>query len=162
MDWERVAWGVSACAGFIGLIVLFLSHNLDVTAPALPFLSCLLTGVWALVTFLTYLAATFLLNRTHPWKKLMLTAEFDGILPRKTRNIALSAKDRFDNLYIVVDQEKRWQSKLLPDPVPRALDPLLIGEIVRGYQRRFFLLDQFDLSAAEQYLADEFATKLIQ
>jgi hypothetical protein len=158
MQWERVAWGVSAVAGTTGLLAFFLSHNLDVTAAALPFLCCLLTGVWALATCLTYLAVEFLLNRTFPWKKLILTAEFDGILPRKTRDIAFAAKHRFDNLYLVVDQEKRWQSKLLRDPVPRALDPLLVGEIVRGCHRRFFLLDQFDLTVAEQYLADEFAT----
>jgi hypothetical protein len=35
----------------------------------------------------------------------------------------------------------------------------LIGELKNGSRRRFFLLDQFDLTAAEQYLADEFATK---
>jgi hypothetical protein len=89
-----------------------------------------------------------------------LTAEYDGIIPRTTRDIALAAKHRFDNLYLVIDQEHRWLSTLLRDPVPRALDPLLIGELKRGNRRRFFLLDQFDLTAAEQYLADGFATKL--
>ena len=116
-------------------------------------------GVWSLGAFLSYLVAEFLLNRIYPWKKLVLTAEFDGILPQSTREIALTAKHRFSNLYLIVDQQKRWQSTLLRDPVPRALDPLLIGELKKGNRRRFFLLDQFDLTAAEQYLADEFATK---
>jgi len=159
---ERVVWGVSLAAGVTGLLASCWLNHLEVTAAAFPFLSCLLTGIGLLTMALTYLAIEFLLNRTHPWKKLMLTAEFDGILPRKTRDIALAAKHRFDNLYLVVDQEKRWQSKLLRDPVPRALDPLLVGEIVRDYQRRFFLLDQFDLTAAEQYLADEFATSSLE
>jgi hypothetical protein len=159
MQREPVAWGISVVTGVIGLLAFCWLNNLEITAAALPFLYCLLTGIGSLTTLLTYLAVELLLNRTHPWKKLMLTAEFDGILPRKTRDIAFAAKSRFDNLYLVVDQEKRWQSKLLRDPVPRAFDPLLVGEIVRGCHRRFFLLDQFDLTAAEQYLADEFATR---
>jgi hypothetical protein len=48
---------------------------------------------------------------------------------------------------------------MLPDPRPRALDPLLIGELKQGRRRQFFLIHQFDLTEAEQYLADEFATK---
>jgi hypothetical protein len=158
MQREWVVWGVSVVAGVIGLLALCFSNHLEVTAAALPFLSCFLTGIGLLTALLTYVAIELLLNRTHPWKKLILTAEFDGILPRKTRDIAFAAKHRFDNLYLVVDQEKRWQSQLLRDPVPRALDPLLVGGIVRDGHPQFFLLDQFDLTVAEQYLADEFAT----
>jgi hypothetical protein len=153
---ERIALKISALVGVIGLLAFFLSHNPGVKPAALPFL---VIGVWSLGAFLSYLVAEFLLNRIFPWKKLMLTAEFDGILPRSTREIALAAKHRFNNLYLIVDQQRRWQSTLLRDPVPRALDPLLIGELKHGDRRRFFLLDQFDLTAAEQYLADEFATK---
>jgi hypothetical protein len=153
---ERIALWISAFAGIVGLFAFFLSHNPGVTPAALPFLAI---GVWSLGAFLSYLVAEFILNRLYPWKKLVLTAEFDGILPKSTREIALGAKHRFSNLYLIVDQQKRWQSTLLRDPVPRALDPLLIGELRKGNRRRFFLLDQFDLTAAEQYLADEFATK---
>lgn len=156
MQGERIALWASALAGIVGLIAFFLSHNPGVTPAALPFL---VIGVWSLGAFLAYLVAESLLNRIYPWKKLVLTAEFDGILPQSTREIALAAKHRFSNLYLIVDQQKRWQSALLRDPVPRALDPLLIGELRKGSRRRFFLLDQFDLTAAEQYLADEFATK---
>jgi hypothetical protein len=156
MQGERIALWASAIAGIVGLVAFFLSHNPGVTPAALPFL---VIGVWSLGAFLAYLVAEFLLNRIYPWKKLVLTAEFDGILPQSTREIALTAKHRFSNLYLIVDQQKRWQSTLLRDPVPRALDPLLIGELKKGSRRRFFLLDQFDLTAAEQYLADEFATK---
>ncbi len=77
-----------------------------------------------------------------------------------TREKARAAKDHFDGLYLVVDQQQRWKSSLLPDPRPRALDPLLIGELKQGRCRKFFLIHQFDLTEAEQYLADEFATKL--
>jgi len=48
---------------------------------------------------------------------------------------------------------------LLPDPSPRILDPLLIGELKQGRVRKYYFIHQFDLSEAEQYLADEFATK---
>jgi hypothetical protein len=157
MQAERIALRISAITGIIGLLAFFLSHNPGVTAIALPFL---FIGVWSFGAFLTYVICEFFLNRARPWKKLVLTAEFDGIIPRTTREIALGAKHRFDSLYLVIDQQHRWQNTLLRDPVPRALDPLLIGELKRGNRRRFFLLDQFDLTAAEQYLADEFATKL--
>jgi hypothetical protein len=157
MQAERVAFWISAIVGIIGVPAFFLWYNPGLTGVALP---ALLMGAWSFGAFLTYVLSEFVLNRTCPWKKLVLTAEFDGIIPRATREIALAARHRFDNLYLVVDQQQRWQSKLLRDPVPRALDPLLVGELKRGSRRRFFLLDQFDLTAAEQYLADEFATRL--
>jgi hypothetical protein len=109
--------------------------------------------------FLGYILGISILDRWCPWQKLAITAEFDGLLPRKTRELAQAAKYHFDNLYLIVDQQNRWKSALLADPSPRALDPLLIGELKQGEQRKFFLLDQFALTAAEQYLAAEFATQ---
>jgi hypothetical protein len=79
--------------------------------------------------------------------------------PKETREKARAAKDHFDNLYLIVDQQHRWKGALLPDPRPRALDPLLIGELKRGRCSKFILIHQFDLTEAEQYLADEFTTK---
>ena len=93
-----------------------------------------------------------------PWKKLVISAEFNGILPKETREKARAAKDHFDNLYLIVDQQHRWKSVLLSDPRPRILDPLLIGELKQGPVRKYYLIHQFDLTDAEQYLADEFAT----
>lgn len=116
-------------------------------------------GGWALGTFLAYILSQFVLNHFCPWKKLIITAEFNGLLPKEAREKARAAKDHFDNLYLIVDQQYRWKSVLLPDPTPRVLDPLLIGEIKQGRGRKFYLIYQFDLSEAEQYLADEFATK---
>ena len=115
MRGERIALWTSGVAGIVGLLAFFLSHNPGVTPAALPFL---VIGVWSLGAFLAYLVSEFLLNRMCPWKKLILTAEFDGILPNSTRDIALNAKHRFNNLYLIVDQQKRWQSTLLRDPVP--------------------------------------------
>ena len=114
---------------------------------------------WTFGSLLTYILSMRLFDRLWPWKKLVITAEFNGILPKKARKKALVARNHFDELYLIVDQQNRWKSALLPDPRPRALDPLLIGEHKQGHQRKFFLIDQFDLTEAEQYLTDEFAAK---
>jgi hypothetical protein len=37
-------------------------------------------------------------------------------------------RGHLDNLYLVVDQQNRWKSELLPVPASALLDPLLIGE----------------------------------
>jgi len=153
---ERLALRVSAILGIICVLAFLFAQSAVLNAAAVPFL---LVGVWSMGAFFAYVLSELLLNRICHWKKLVLTAEFDGILPKKTRETALAAKHRFDNLYLIVDQQRRWKSAVLRDPVPRALDPLLIGELKYGQRRRFFLLDQFDLTQAEQYLADEFATK---
>ena len=120
---------------------------------------CVLVGGWLLGALLAYILSLFVLDRLCPWKKLVITAEFNGILPKEAREKARAAKDHFDNLYLIVDQQHHWKSALLPDPMPRALDPLLIGELEQGDRRKFFLIYKFDLTEAEQYLADEFATK---
>jgi hypothetical protein len=39
-----------------------------------------------------------------------------------------------------------------PDPSPRTLDPLLIGELKQDRVAKYYLIHQFDLTAAEQYL----------
>jgi hypothetical protein len=153
---ERVTMRSSATLGIVSVFVYLFSQPTIFAGPIAPFI---LVGGWALVTFLAYLVSQLLLNRICPWKKLVITAEFDGILPREAREIARRAKDHFDRLYLVVDQQHRWKSTLLRDPTPRALDPLLIGETKQGRRRQFFLVHQFDLTGAEQYLADEFATK---
>jgi hypothetical protein len=114
---------------------------------------------WILGIVLAYILSLRLLDRLCPWKKLVITAEFDGILSKEARKLAHAAKDHFDNLYLIVDQQNRWRSAILPDPAPRALDPLLIGELKQDRQRKFFVIHQFDLTEAEQYLAEEFATE---
>jgi hypothetical protein len=119
-------------------------------------------GGSALGAFLTYVIGVSVLDWFRPWKKLVIFAEFDGILPKEAREKARAAKDQFDNLYLVVDQQHHWKSALLPDQSPGSsdpLDPLLVGELKQGEQRKFFLIHQFDLTGAEQYLADEFVTK---
>jgi hypothetical protein len=133
---------------------LLLFHSISMVREAVPFV---LVGGWVLGAFFIYLLGILVLNQVCSWKKLVLTAEFNGILPKKTREKARAAKEQFDKLYLVVDQQHRWNSVLLPDPSPRILDPLLIGELQQDCGRKYYLIDQFDLTEAEQYLADEFA-----
>jgi hypothetical protein len=139
----------------LGPMCAFLG-NQGLAASLVP---AVLAGGAALGGFLGYIVGVSILDWWCPWQKLVISAEFDGLLPRRTREMARTAKEHFDSLYLIVDQQNRWKCALLSDPSPRALDPLLIGELKRGGQSKFFVLDQFALTPAEQYLADEFATQ---
>jgi hypothetical protein len=154
---ERTVTILAGALGILPASVCLLSGVTTVTAA--PFA---LTGGWALgamlVYVLLYMLSLHLIDWLCPRKKLVITAEFNGILPRAAREKARAARAHFDNLYLVVDQQHRWKSELLPDPAPRALDPLLVGELKQGRECKFFVIDQFDLTEAEQYLADEFVT----
>jgi hypothetical protein len=156
MKSERVLTRFSVLLGIFPVLSFLLSQTTVMPAGAVPYV---LVGGWALGAFLAYILSLFVLNRLCPWKKLVITAEFNGILPKEAREKARAAKDHFDNLYLIVDQQYRWRSILLPDPRPRVLDPLLIGELEQGRGRKYYVIHQFDLTEAEQYLADEFATK---
>jgi hypothetical protein len=97
-----------------------------------------------------------LINRAYPPQTLSLSARFEGLLPAATRAKALRARAHFERLYLVVDQQGRWQSALLPVPASVLLDPLLVGEKREGFRSRYYLIDQFELTQAEDYLASEF------
>ena len=155
MKAEPVATRISSIFGIFPVLVYLFSHTTVLAGPTALFV---LVGGWAVGAFLSYVVSLLVLDRFCPWKKLVITAEFDGIFPKEAREKARAAADHFDNLYLVVDQQHRWKSAFLPDPRPRALDPLLIGELRHGRRPQFFLIDQFDLTEAEQYLTDEFAT----
>ena len=152
---------VTMLAGALGIVPasVYLFSRMTAGAAA-PFG---LWGGWAfgamLAYVLLYMLSLYLVDRLCPRKKLVITAEFNGIMPRDAREKAYAAREYFDNLYLVVDQQHRWKSELLPDPASRALDPLLVGELKQGRECKFFVIHQFDLTEAEQYLADEFATK---
>jgi hypothetical protein len=156
MNSERALTRLSVILGIFPVLSFLLSHTTAIVGAAVPYV---LVGGWALGTFLAYILSLFVLNQFCPWKKLVITAEFNGILPKEAREKARAAKDHFDNLYLIVDQQYRWKSILLADPTPSVLDPLLIGELKQGRGRKFYVIYQFDLTEAERYLADEFATK---
>jgi hypothetical protein len=152
---ERAVAPLAVILGIFSASICFFSQITLKSGAAVPYA---LLGGWILGAFLTYVLSLFVLNRICPWTKMVITSEFNGILPKEVREKAREAKDQFENLYLIVDQQHRWKSALLPDPRPRALDPLLIGEVKQGRRRKFFVIHQFDLTEAEQYLADEFAT----
>jgi hypothetical protein len=156
MNSERALTRLSVILGFFLALSFLLSHTTAIVGTAVPYV---LVEGWALGTLLAYILSLFVLNQFCPWKKLVITAEFNGLLPKEAREKARAGKDHFDNVYLIVDQQYRWKSVLLPDPAPRVLDPLMIGELKQGRGRKFYLIYQFDLTEAEQYLADEFATK---
>jgi hypothetical protein len=153
---ERAAAWLSIVLGVVPAMIFLAFHTIPILQAAIPHI---LVGGWILSAFLFYVLSLFVLNQFCPWKKLVISAEFNGILPKVAREKARAAKDQFDNLYLIVDQQHRWKSALLPDPSPRILDPLLIGELKQGSGCKYFLVDQFDLTGAEQYLAAEFAAK---
>jgi hypothetical protein len=156
ITFERcVAW-LSVVLGIVPVLIFLASHTLAILEAAIPHI---IVGGWILGAFLFYVLSLFMLDQFCPWKKLVISAEFNGILPKAVREKARAAKNQFDNLYLIVDQQHRWKSGLLPDPRRRILDPLLIGELKQGSGRKYYLLDQFDLTEAEQYLADEFAVE---
>ena len=150
---------VAPLATILGIFSAFICLFSEIHVKAGAAVPYALVGGWILGAFLTYVLSLFVLNRICPWRKLAITAEFNGIFPKEVRQKAREAKDQFDNLYLIVDQQYRWKSALLPDPRPRILDPLLIGELKQGRGRKYYLIQQFDLTEAEQYLADEFASK---
>jgi hypothetical protein len=152
MRFERTLAPVSVILGVFPVLGFF--HTTAMVGAAVPHV---LVGGWILCAFLLYVLSQFALNRFCPWKKMVITAEFNGILPKETREKAHAAKYHFANLYLIVDQRHRWKSALLADPRPRNLDPLLVGELRQGCARKYYLIHQFDLTDAEQYLTDEFA-----
>ena len=133
---ERVLSGLSMLLGIFPVLILLLSHSVVMVREAVPYV---LVGGWILGAFFLYILSPFVLNESFPWKKLVITAEFNGILPKEVREKARAAKDHFEKLYLIVDQQHRWKSVLLPDPRPRVLDPLLIGELRQGRAREILL-----------------------
>jgi hypothetical protein len=151
---DRAVTWLSLVLGILPVLIFLDSHTISIFQAAVPHI---LVGGWILGAFFFYVLSLFMLNQFYPWKKLVVTAEFNGILPKVVRERARAAKEQFDNLYLIVDQQHRWKSELLPDPRPRILDPLLVGELKQGQGGKYYLIHQFDLTQAEQYLADEFA-----
>jgi hypothetical protein len=156
MRCEGALTRLSVILGIFPVLCLLMARTTKMVDAAVPYA---LVGGWILGAFFLYLLSLLVLNQVCPWKKLVITAEFNGILPIEAREKARAAKDHFDNLYLIVDQQYRWKSVLLPDPRPRVLDPLLVGELKQSPASKYYLIHQFDLTEAEQYLANEFAIK---
>jgi hypothetical protein len=146
---------VGLVAAFVlAMTVAYLVPRLAEHLPQTPLFFACCAFITAQCIF--YLVTPRIIGNLFPLKKLSLTATFDGILPKETRQKAIDARGHFDNLYLVVDQQNRWKSELLPVPAAVLLDPLLIGEKRARSRSSYFLIDQFDLTKAEDYLIAEF------
>src|SRR5262249_2603258 len=100
----KAEWAVTRLSVILGIfpaLAFLLSHIGAMAGPAVPYV---LVGGWGLGAFLSYILGLFVLNRICPWTKLVITAEFDGILPKEAREKARAAKDHFDKLYLIIDQ----------------------------------------------------------
>ena len=85
MKSERALTRLSVFLGIFPVLGFLVSHTTTMIGAAVPYV---LVGGWALGAFLSYLLSLFVLNRFCPWKKLVITAEFDGILPKEVRKSA--------------------------------------------------------------------------
>ena len=82
MKAERAVAPLAVILGiFTGSVCLFSQTTLKAGA-AIPYV---LAGGWILGAFLTYVLSLFVLNRLCPWRKLVITAEFNGILPKEVQ-----------------------------------------------------------------------------
>jgi hypothetical protein len=83
--------------------------------------------------------------------------QFDGQIPDDVRAIYHKEKSNFDSIHLICDAKNRWVSETRPLPPPNP-DPLLVGvKRLKSGKDLVFLLAKFDLTPAEQYVADEFA-----
>ena len=136
MRFEGALTRLSVILGIFPVLCLLLAQTTKIVEAAAPYV---LVGGWILGAFFLYLMGQLVLNQVFPWKKLVITAEFNGILPIEARKKRRAAKDHFDNLYLIVDQQHRWKSIFLPDPRPRVLDPLWSASSTKP--RKQILLD---------------------
>ena len=83
------------------------------------------------------------------WKQYELRARFVGLLPQKTKEKITALRGAGISTYIVA--ETRWDMKNAKLPNP---DPLIIAI----HDSKVYLVDVFDASIAENYVAHEFTT----
>ena len=91
-------------------------------------------------------------------KERFISARFEGIIPNEIRNIIRSAQSSglFKEVFLLAEVPK-WKKATRPTPQPIAQgDPLVIG----WDGINFRLIAAFDTTPIEQYIADEFSTKV--
>jgi len=82
-------------------------------------------------------------------ESVTLTATPPGVVPQRTREMILKNKHRFRHMFLLFDATWQADRKALPVPNP---DPLVIGV----QDDVAWIVDEFDLTAKEQYLKDKF------
>ena len=73
---------LSVILGIFPVLCLLLAPTTKIVEAAAPYV---LVGGWILGAFFLYLMGQLVLNQVCPWKKLLITAEFNGILPIEAR-----------------------------------------------------------------------------
>jgi len=96
-----------------------------------------------------------------PVKKLFLTATFDGISRKKPGRRPSTPEATSIIFTWSLTNRTAGRANCFPSPTSALLDPLLIGENEKreGSRSSYFLIDQFDLTKAEDYLIAEFLIK---
>ncbi len=80
-------------------------------------------------------------------KEYMLTANFVGMIPQKTKDKIIALKDAGISTYLVAETHWKKTEEKAPNP-----DPLLIAP----FEGKVYLVDVFDASIEENYVVSEF------
>lgn len=86
-----------------------------------------------------------------------MSVKFGGVIPDSTKKIIKDNVDNFHGIFIVSDVQNRWKVNEKVTKLPINRDPLVIG--YSKSLEMYFLLDKFDITPTEEYLAREFSVK---
>jgi hypothetical protein len=104
---------------------------------------------------------------------MAISTTLPGAIPSKTRAIINDATSKggkneamFDEVFLLLDASECKIEKVGEKPQPAPIDPLLVGyranfrswKSITNAPGLFFLLDVFDATPLEKYIADEFST----
>ncbi len=87
-------------------------------------------------------------------KAVRITARYDGIMPIRVREKIAQVEEskEFDQIFILAEV-KEWQKDEVVIPKK---DPLVLGFV----NNNLFLIDKYDTTGVEEYVANEFATSV--
>lgn len=84
---------------------------------------------------------------------IVLFTRFAGFIPGHIRQKIVESKGLFSEIFLIQEVDLRnWKATTIPKP--RAADPLLVGKKNGVY----YLIDRFDTTTLEEYMAREFST----
>src|SRR5712675_392135 len=92
MKAQRAVTQISVIVGIFPVLTYLFTHLTATDGVAVPYV---LWGGCLVSALLAYLLGLSVLDWLLPWKKLVISAEFNGILPKETREKARAAKDHF-------------------------------------------------------------------
>lgn len=86
---------------------------------------------------------------------ITLNTSYNGVIPDATRKKILTAKENFDEIFLLREVSE-WgvvTKKVKKPPRPALLDPIVVGFDAAT----FWIIDTFDTTTLEQYVREEFA-----